>query len=435
MPPPEPRESELPRARLLRVLALDEDASPGEIQRRGLQLLRSLRARRESLDAADSSAPALEREIETLETALARHARAARGTGRRRAPAPAMDRTTAIAIALGALCAVALFFLLSDARHSEDGSVSIGRALRLMPARLVLTGPLPEATLRVFDADRRRVLHERPAQDASLELRPGRYALEVSRPGCGEPWTQSFYFESGATRTFAPSLCSGEGGLRIRTNVEGPTITIDGASVEMPRGGVVTLPVGEHLVRVAKPGHRDHEATVRIKADRTHELAAELAPSRPGGDPRAEARALLESTRALAPPRLTAPEPFDLSDLRDQVAPPAARERASRLLERAGLGGLPDGGSTAWHDRVSSEFLRRFDSDGSGRIDRIEESDGVSCDYWLETEASFELGGLGLSMARYYGFDGTEWHPGALGFDRRLRGAAYERMRECGLQR
>ena len=37
-------------------------------------------------------------------------------------------------------------------------------------------------------------------------------------------------------------------------------------------------------------------------------------------------------------------------------------------------------------------------------------------------------------MARYYGFDGSEWHPGALGFDRTLRSVAYERMRDCGLQ-
>ncbi len=303
-----------------------------------------------------------------------------------------------------------------------------------MPAHLVLTGPLSEATLRVFDADRSRVLHEGPAQDAQVELRPGRYAIEVSRPGCGEPWTRSSYFESGTLRTFAPSLCSGNGGLRIRTNVDAPTISIDEARVELPGDGVVPLPAGEHVVRIEKKGHRPHTSNVRIQPNRTHDLSAELAPARPQGDPRAEAQAFLQSAARLDRPTLPPPEPFDFGDLQEQVAPPNAKQRASRLLDRAGLGGLPEGGSTAWHDRVSGEFLRRFDTDGSGRIDRLDESDAISCDHWLETEESFDVGGLGLSMARYYGFDGTEWHPGALGFDRAMRGAAYERMRSCGLQ-
>ena len=48
---------------------------------------------------------------------------------------------------------------------------------------------------------------------------------------------------------------------------------------------------------------------------------------------------------------------------------------------------------------------------------------------------AFERGGLGLSMARYFGFDGSEWHPNALGFARKLRSAAYAKMKECGLQK
>jgi hypothetical protein len=95
---------------------------------------------------------------------------------------------------------------------------------------------------------------------------------------------------------------------------------------------------------------------------------------------------------------------------------------------------LPDGGSTAWHDRVSREIITRFDTDGSGRIDQLAESESISCALWREIEEDFERGGLGLSMARYYGFDGTEWHVNALGFSRDMRSAAYEKMKECGLQ-
>ena len=81
----------------------------------------------------------------------------------------------------------------------------------------------------------------------------------------------------------------------------------------------------------------------------------------------------------------------------------------------------------------SGEFLARYDHDRSGAIDQIKENDAVSCSDWRQTEQSFERGGLGLSMARYYGFDGSEWHLAALGFARTMRGAAYFRMRECGL--
>jgi hypothetical protein len=36
-------------------------------------------------------------------------------------------------------------------------------------------------------------------------------------------------------------------------------------------------------------------------------------------------------------------------------------------------------------------------------------------------------------MARNYGFDGSEWIEGALGFSRSIRSAVYAKMLECGL--
>ena len=94
----------------------------------------------------------------------------------------------------------------------------------------------------------------------------------------------------------------------------------------------------------------------------------------------------------------------------------------------------PRGGSTTWHDAVSGQLISRFDRDGSGRIDRVEESEAIPCEIWVELERDFDEGGLGLSMSRNYGFDGSEWIDGALGFSRDIRSAVYAKMLECGLK-
>ncbi len=419
----------LTRARLLRVLALGDCATPDAIQQRGEKLIRALRAR-------PDPDPATLREIEALERALERHApRRSSGVGGRGIQLHLqLDRLSLIAVLLGVLVASIAFWFLAGEGQRNVSSSNRNPFLQGMPARLVLTGALPDATLRVLDADRETVLHERPAQNAMIELRPGRYALEVSSVACADRWTRSLYLEPGTTRTFAPALCAGDGGLRVVTNVEGARLFVDDQSVEPSADSTIRLPAGEYALRVEKDGYRTDESRVRIRSDQNLEVRVDLVRQRPGaveggleGEMRRQA--------ATPPPSLAAvPEPFDLNELRGTIAPPRPTVSPSNLLERAGLGGLPDGGSTAWHDRVSGEFLRRFDLDDSGRIDQIEENDEISCDYWLETEASFDRGGLGLSMARYYGFDGSEWHAGALGFDRSLRGAAYERMRACGLQ-
>ena len=67
------------------------------------------------------------------------------------------------------------------------------------PARLMLVGELPGATLRVLDADREELFVKTEAQGAVLELAPSRYALEVSREDCPDRWTRSVYFEAGST--------------------------------------------------------------------------------------------------------------------------------------------------------------------------------------------------------------------------------------------
>ena len=139
-----------------------------------------------------------------------------------------------------------------------------------------------------------------------------------------------------------------------------------------------------------------------------------------------------------APPDAVGPESFDLPDLRKQIAPdPQDLAGASQeiLENRDGSAAHSDGGSTRWHDRVSARFLKRYDTDGSGQIDRLAESEAIPCSVWLEIERDFDGGGLGLSMVRYYGFDGSEWHPDALGFAEAHRSAVFEKMKECGLQK
>jgi hypothetical protein len=222
----------------------------------------------------------------------------------------------------------------------------------------------------------------------------------------------------------------------IRSNVADDRLRIDGLDVGPTGPEAHVLGVGDHEVAVSKAGYVPFEARVRIRPDEELVLRAELESERASKACAASPLPFEPGATSLTPPSASAPEPFDLRALQQELAPQAnGRAEASRVLEREGLGALPDGGTARWHERVSAEFLSRYDLDGSGRIDRVEESDAVTCPFWREVERDFDRGGLGLSMARYYGFDGSEWHPGALGFTKGLRSAGYARMKECGLQK
>jgi len=408
------------RAQLLRILGLPANANDAAVVAAIDRLVGVLRARQAATASSESERVALAEEIDRLESARPRP-RAARA-----------DRLPLLGALLGtAVALAALFFHAGDGRDAPERSDSL--VVLTQRPRLELEGPLPEAILRVLDADRSNLVAEMRAEGAVLELDRGRYALEVRRPGCPDAWTRSAYFAPGTVHRFAPTLCTGEGRLVVRSNVPDGRLRIDGEVVGAPGDGVHLLAVGEHEVSVEREGFRRWVEQVRITPEATLERMALLLPEREA-TPRVRRLDLGFDAEDLAPPPPPAPTPFDMGDLADSIAPEKTGRPTTRLLERAGLGGLPDGGSTAWHDRVRREFLERFDSDVSGRIDRSEESEAISCAWWRETEQSFDEGGLGLSMARYYGFDGSEWHPGALGFDRALRSVAYERMRGCGLQ-
>lgn len=403
--------NEITRKRLHGILGLPIHAATSELHAAADRLLSFLRARHEVAGAGKEQSQ-LRDEIVALERALARYAPSVVGppqpepdpeSGPPRQVKRPTDRLSLAAAMTGAL--LTLVFLIWYSGGFAASEEEPGRMFGLQePAQLLILGRHENTTLFVLDADRERVLAESPAQGAVLELKPGRYALEVRREDCTEQWTRSVFFESGQTYRFEPTPCSPTGKLQPASDVEAKQLLIDEQAVGDKTQVEHSLPPEEHSIPTENNGYLAYETKYVVEA-----------PS-------------------IDDPAVTQPEPFDLGDLRDSIAPSRKTGGATRLLERSGLGRLPDGGSTAWHDRVSGEFLGRFDRDASGRIDQLEESEAIGCVYWQETEASFEQGGLGLSMARYYGFDGTEWHDGALGFSRQMRGVAYDRMRECGLQ-
>ena len=405
------QDSRLARKRLVAVLGLPEAATDDDIREAGERLVALLRARLAAADPADPTETerwdALQDELAVLEQSVERFGRPSILA---LAPKSSEDRANRQRLA-GALAGVALTLALLMAYAAGYRVVRLeggGFAATLRePARLILSGSLPGATLRVLDPDREQIFAETEAEGAIVELPEGRYALEVSRPDCPDPWTRSVYFESGATLRFEPYVCVGEGRLVIRSNVSGDRLRIDGLDVGATGPEAHVLGVGDHEIAVSKTGYAPFEARVRIRPDEELVLRAELESERASKGRAASPLPFDAGTTSITPPATTAPEPFDLGALQKELAPPNGRAEASRVLEREGLGALPDGGTARWHERVSAEFLSRYDLDGSGRIDRVEESDAVTCPVWSEVERDFDRGGLGLSMSRYYVYDGS----------------------------
>jgi hypothetical protein len=422
----------LSRRLLNRVLGLSNDASREQVRAAIPTLLARLRERLASADPIE--ADALRREISDLETSRAQIIGAPEEEllTRSRRQRQGLLRTLLTALVLLAvLVAYAAGYRIT---RLEDDLAPRGVADR---AQLLLDGRLPGATLRVLDSDREELLHKVAAEGARIELAPGRYALDVSRDDCPDHWTRSVYFEEGATHRFEPAICAGEGELTVRSNVARDRLRIDGLDLGSTRKEPHLLGVGDHEVRVEKAGYVPFVGQVRIRPDEALTLRAELIAqsesSTPAGRP-----IPVEKFSPLSSPTVTLrPEPFDLPNLRKDFIPEVGDVAATseELLDAGSLSSaLTRGGSTLWHDRVSRDFIARYDLDRSGQVDRLEESESISCEAWLELERDFDGGGLGLSMARYYGFDGTEWHPNALGFARAHRSAVFEKMKECGLK-
>jgi hypothetical protein len=424
----------LSRPRLARVLGLPPDASLVRIERALPRLLARLRDRLERADGAE--AVALRRELAELEESVAAVRRSAESKGRGRSQPHV--RRGGLGVLLATLFVMGLLIAYAAGvrvtRLDARDAAPLPTAAR--QARLVLEGDLAGATLRVLDPDRQEVLLTQPADGARVRLDEGRYALEVLREDCPDRWTRSVWFDAGSTRRFEPEICGGEGELVVRSNLLGDRLLIDGRDVGGTGADPHALGVGDHEVRVEKAGYRPFVGQVRIQPGERVELRAELVAdedaSRVGRPMPVDRQAPSDRPKVGVPM-----EQLDLAALREEMGDGTEDfeiDREDLFPKELGRPATSDGGSTAWHDRVSADLLARYDLDGSGHLDRVEESEAIPCRVWRGIEQDFDGGGLGLTMARYYGFDGTEWHPHALGFVKSLRSAVYERMKECGLR-
>lgn len=430
----------LGRAKLLRILALPEDAADAAIRAAATRLRDWLERRlaEQPPDSADARA-ALVRELVDLEASAAYWTSLARRAQARPPRPPLAAFAPAILLAAGLAILFLVFAHMAGFRvtRADRGEAPAVYGTR---ARVLIEGSaLDGATLRVFDADRTEILEERPAKGASVELEPGRYALEVSRADCPDPWTRSVFLEPDSVHRYEALICAGHGHLVIRANTEGDRVRIDDLDVGHTGSRAHRLTVGEHTIRVDKSGYRTFEARVRIGPDESVELRADLVRM---GEAEAKAGRPMPVTRvapSLPPIDAKSVQGFTKEELHSGIEAPKldpadlGLPKRGEFLAREGLPSMPDGGSTAWHDRVSKELRERFDRDRSGEIDSLAESEAISCSVWREIERDFDRGGLGLSLAHYYGFDGSEWHPGALAIARPHRSAVYAKMRECGL--
>lgn len=265
-------------------------------------------------------------------------------------------------------------------------------------AKLVAKSPVEAARLEVWTrGEVRELAAEGAADDTVYWLAPGAYALRVSHEDCETAWERDLDARGGDEHSFEPEPCKDTGWLVVQSNVAQDELSIDGESVGATGAQQHQLPVGEHEVRVAKPGYRAWEGIIDVQPGRVL-----------GIRPR-----LQRSAKAAPPP----------AQRRPSVAAAAPRERArdSRLDE-------------SWHEQARQWLLSRYDLDRSGALDSEEELESIPCDRLLGLEASHSQSRLGLTLIRFYGFDGRDWRSGALGIADEVRDLAHTRMTGCGLR-
>jgi hypothetical protein len=462
MPPVPPP---LSRHQLERILGLEHGTSNEEVARVSIRLLTRLEARREQ--AGGSEREALTLEIDALTSSLIFLAGWTRAgdSGGDEVETGARLTSAGVAVAKSKMARERLLFgmiallggvviALFAAFLSRGGTTEKDTRVITEPAFLIVESRPKNAELRIRPPDTEELLLKISGDGARIELDPDRYQLEVSREDCPDTWVEEIDLEPGETRRYEPAICTGAGELVVRSNVAADRLRIDDLDLGAPRAAPHLLGVGDHVVRVDKEGFTAFEGKVRIRPDERIEIRAELvalkdgagasdgggtsqtgeaplpfevvAPSAPPSN--ADAKPVAGRPNATQPllPEPIVPDPISADQL--SLPKPELDFDPSTQFRR-----LAKGGSTTWHDAVTSRFLEGYDADGSGRIDRVAETQSIPCEFWEEVERSFDNGRLGLSMSRLYGFDGSEWHPKALGFAREQRGLAYERMRECGL--
>lgn len=276
-------------------------------------------------------------------------------------------------------------------------------------ARLIADASLDGTVLEIAEAETEAPIASGPADERPYWLEAGVYTLRVWHPDCDQDWEQELTAVVGASHEVAPELCQDTSWLVVESNVEAAQVEVDGEVVGGSGAARHAVEPGERQVRVVSPGFADWEGIVELEGGRELKLQPRLSranPTEPG------------ATAEAAPP----PPP-----------PPAAS------------GGRPGGGdrpqsdeerelAQGWHHETRQWLLARYDLDGSGQLDSVEELDEVSCEYWQGIERSYDTSRLGLSLMRAYGFDGEGWKDGRLGVAGSVRDLAFQRMRACGLR-
>ena len=425
------------RARALQILGLSEGANAGEIRAAHRALRSHIEARLASQEGADFRA-ARHRELSELERALSalplpgadeKADEKAREGAEEKAEARSVPRwilgwaVIASLLVVGLLSLLPLgpdFFgprvLIDGAGDGASGGGSGGFAIEAdgedanaagggeadaesagVRAKLVAKSAIEGAVLEVRTRGATsEVVAEGAADESVYWLLPGAYALEVSHSDCPDTWRHDLDVEGAEVLALSPELCQDTGWMLVRSNVTADDLTIDGK----PKGstGETKHPVsaGEHEVRVEKPGYEAWQGIVDIKAGQVLGIR----------------------------PRLERSETARRKPRRPVVAAHAPSDSESG--QRRPL--------DSWHENARQWLLARYDLDRSGALDTRDEVELVPCDQWLGLEQSYDQSNLGLSLTRFYGFDGDGWRSGALGVSDEARDLAFERMRDCGLR-
>jgi hypothetical protein len=276
----------------------------------------------------------------------------------------------------------------------------------------------------LFHPEDDRLVAEFATDGVSRSFLPGRYRIRVSNEDCPDEWDREIEVVPDELRRYSPRLCQGEGEIVVESNTEGARLMIDGMDVGTTGSDKYPLPVGPHRLRVEKPGFEAWEGKVQVLADRPLTLQAELAPT-------TEAPSRVGRNPGGPPPARSRPE--------SPVEPPPVRAAAGKTgsaetSSAAGPGAIGKGGSKSWHDAVRHQLVRDYDRNRSGSLDLRDEIQSIPCPVLQNLEASYETGGLAVSMTHLYGFDGSDAPANTLGVTPGMRGYAYDRMKGCGLK-
>ena len=268
-------------------------------------------------------------------------------------------------------------------------------------AQVVARSTVEGAVLQVESrAEVPELVAEGAADETVYWLAPGSYALRVAHPDCADGWERELTVRGGEHHEFAPELCRETGWIVVHSNQPDDALSIDGRKLGATTAAAHALPAGEHEVRVEKAGFDTWEGLVEVSPGKVLAIRPRLARV------------------AAAQPKSKPPE--RRAETASHSAQPGLDERFREM-----------GG---WHQEAMQWLLARYDSDRSGLLDTADELSGIPCDQWLSLEQSYDESGLGLSLTRFYGFDGERWRTHALGVGDEVRDVAYQRMKECGLR-